>query len=754
MFPTTLELFEFNKMWFVFGISLLILFLWFSKVILSGKVVIKRTPLDIPILLFLLSQFISTIFSLDPHVSWWGYYSRFNGGFLSTLTYVFLYYSFASNVIYEKSDQNGSPTVFRFLLISLISGAFVALWGLPSHFGKDPTCLVFRGSFDVSCWTEAFQPTVRMFSTLGQPNWFAAYLSILLLVSLACAIEHFIPKEKGKGVYQVFSNTHTGKEKMIIIAILCLLLTTVFYLDLTWTNSQSGFASFWAGLFVFIALSGVYFLRTSSPSKVLTNTFIHVLLGVTVLLFVINMFVGFPIGQLRQYTFTTLFNRLTSPASTAQPLMKNAEVKPVGPALEVGGTDSGKIRKIVWSGALQIFKAHPLIGTGVETFAYAYYQVKPATHNLTSEWDFLYNKAHNEYLNYLATTGAFGLGTYLFIIVLFLFSAGTVLFKKKLDSHFFILALSLVGSYVTILISNFFGFSVVIVNIFFFFIPLFFYDLAAPQLLRNKVFVFWKQSEKSSSYSVKHAQHGSAEDTTYVPHIIGIVLAGLIIVYLEFLLFRFWIADQKYALGYNLNKVGRYVQAATYLDQAVKLRPGEYLFKDEYSVNLSTLALLFKQQKNDAEASSFAEQAKTLSDEVIEHHPNNVLYYKSRTRVMYALAQINENFMSDALSAIKRAHQLAPTDAKIVYNMALIYDQAGKKEEAESLMKQAISLKPNYRDAYYGLGLLYAQHAKAEKEAAKAAALKKAAKEVLTYSLEHITPKDTQIEELLKTLAK
>jgi O-antigen ligase len=57
-----------------------------------------------------------------------------------------------------------------------------------------------------------------------------------------------------------------------------------------------------------------------------------------------------------------------------------------------------------------------LFGTGVETFAYAYYFVRPQAHNLTSEWDYLYNKAHNEYLNYFATTGFIGLGTYLLVI--------------------------------------------------------------------------------------------------------------------------------------------------------------------------------------------------------------------------------------------------------------------------------------------------------------------------------------------------
>src|SRR5215216_6020900 len=103
LWPDTFELFEFNKMWLVFAISLLIFFLWGSKMIIQKRFEIRKTPLDIPIALFLLSQIISTIYSIDPHVSFWGYYSRFNGGLLSTISYIFLYYAFATNMI--KTDE-------------------------------------------------------------------------------------------------------------------------------------------------------------------------------------------------------------------------------------------------------------------------------------------------------------------------------------------------------------------------------------------------------------------------------------------------------------------------------------------------------------------------------------------------------------------------------------------------------------------------------------------------------------------------
>src|SRR5579863_1880995 len=93
----TSELFELNKMWLTFGLTIVIGTSWAIKMVLQKKISIQRTPLDLLLLLFLVSQIISSIFSLDQHVSWWGYYSRFNGGLLSTICYLVLYYAFVTN---------------------------------------------------------------------------------------------------------------------------------------------------------------------------------------------------------------------------------------------------------------------------------------------------------------------------------------------------------------------------------------------------------------------------------------------------------------------------------------------------------------------------------------------------------------------------------------------------------------------------------------------------------------------------------
>src|SRR5260221_4531181 len=97
-YPKTSEVFEFNKIVGVYIFTTLIMATWIIKMIQQKKLIFKRTILDIPLLFFLGSELISTIISIDPRTSFFGYYSRFNGGLLSTICYSLLYCSFVSNL--------------------------------------------------------------------------------------------------------------------------------------------------------------------------------------------------------------------------------------------------------------------------------------------------------------------------------------------------------------------------------------------------------------------------------------------------------------------------------------------------------------------------------------------------------------------------------------------------------------------------------------------------------------------------------
>lgn len=698
----TSELFEFHKMWLTFGMTTVIVGVWLAKMIVEKKFVIQRTPIDIFLLLFLLSQVISTLFSLDQHVSWWGYYSRFNGGLLSTICYILLFYAFVSNLHLKQT--------IRLLSISLLSGLTVALWGLPSHFGADPTCFVFRGTLDTSCWTEAFKPTVRIFSTLGQPAWLAAYLAVLLPITIIFALK----------------NTKSQVWFWSFVA-----LAVLFYVCLIFANTRAGFLAFVAAD---ILLWGLIFIKKVFSQKLFLRYF-AIFHGLFLLC---NIFFGAPIGGLSGISMADVNHRFATivPQALANTETQTKPPTPAAPNI----TDSGDIRLLVWRGAIEAWKANPIFGTGVETFAFAYYKYRPSEHNMTSEWDYLYNKAHNEYLNYLTTTGLFGFGTYMTMIVVFLWIALIKIFKRHdFQTQNLLLIFALLGGYLSILISNFFGFSVVIINLYLFLIPAFVFILG-DFLKPNHTWEF--------SFGNQRESHINGYQWTAIFIIFGICL------YLIINLFRYWYADVAYALGNNLDKIGSYQEANPELIQAVTTIGNEPVYTDELSINIGTLATALYLQKKPTDGAQLAQNAITLNNQVVQAHPNNVVYWKNRVRLFYTLAQGDpehqQQYMLAALEAIQKAHELAPTDAKIAYNLGVLYGQNGNYEKAIEVLQKTITLKPDYRDAYFALGLSYHTMAVDKDEKIINPQMQQKAIETYQYILEHISPDDKAVKDSLK----
>lgn len=713
------ELFEFNKMIVVYLISIIIFFLWGLKMISEKRFFVRRTVLDIPILLFLASQIISTIISIDPHTSFWGYYSRFNGGLLSIITYIFLYYALVSNFFEEK--EKAKEFGKKLLGISVIAGGLVALWGIPSHFGYDPTCMVFGRGLTTACWTQAFDPTARIFSTLGQPNWLAAYLSILLPISLAFFLTLSLPIKK--------LNEKIKSPFIILFTV----ITLVFYIAILWTNSQSGFIGLWMGILTFIGAIKIVAYRKSgfSVSKYLKLKSIR-LVGLFLILFlIITFFAGNPFPRFQDLSLPRILEKAQTQQQTASP-----DASAQGPALENNITGSGEIRLIVWSGALDIFKSNPLFGTGVETFAYAYYKYRPVEHNLTSEWDYLYNKAHNEYLNYLSTTGLVGLGSYLAFVVLFLIVAFRYFWSQRTLTQAFLPA-AIVGGFVSILVSNFFGFSVVVLNLYLFVLPAVFLMLIGK---KSKIISIPKSSSENQTKSF----------TT--PQYFALTILSIFAIYWFWNITNLWRADKEYALGYNYNKIEEYVRANPPLEKAVELRPSEDLYKNELSTNLASLALAFAQDNQMQNAALFAQRAKEMSDEVIKNNPNNVVYYKTRTRTLFTLAQMQPELLNEAYKTILEAQKLAPTDAKILYNKALIEEVIEKPNDALTTLNQTIKLKSNYLDAYYRKAIVLISLSESETDPKKSQDYKNQAKETLTFITTKLAPDFEQAHELLKTL--
>ena len=165
--PFTSELFEFNKIVFIYFSTTIIVFLWALKSIYTRKIIFRRTILDIPLIIFLLSQLISTILSQDRFTSFFGYYSRFHGGLLSIISYSLLYWAFVSNINVKQIKKT---------LKFLISSAFiVSIYAILERFG-----------IDKNLWVQDVQN--RVFSTLGQPNWLAAWITAIIPLTWAFSL--------------------------------------------------------------------------------------------------------------------------------------------------------------------------------------------------------------------------------------------------------------------------------------------------------------------------------------------------------------------------------------------------------------------------------------------------------------------------------------------------------------------------------------------------------------------------------------
>ena len=486
----------------------------------------------------------------------------------------------------------------------------------------------------------------------------------------------------------------------------------------------------------------------------------HILILALVFL-LIPFFIGTSFAQLDKFTFSAIKSSFVKQKTTKAPAPTSDQTNSqTGHSGELGGTDSTKIRLIVWEGAIDAWKNNPIFGTGVETFAFAYYKYRPPAHNLTSEWNFLYNKAHNEYLNYLATTGLFGLGTYLSIILAFfwiIFDKALKRFKVKELSFELLLVLALFAGYLSILVSNFFGFSVVIVNIYFFLIPAL--TLVLLEIVSKEKAIAFSTNKNSASAKAKAQKVKTYREDKYKTSGLqkfGILIIIAVSLYFVYYLYVAWIADKSYALGMNLDRAQQYQQAYQNLKTATDLLPSEPVFTDELAINNAVLSLMVLQSQKNATgsaalASQLAQSAITLTDKVTTEHPNNVVFAKTKVRVFYTLSQANPQYLPLALQAIQKAQLLAPTDANISYNLGVLYGQNGQIQKAIDTLQNTTKLKPDYRNAYYALGIFYHQAALDKNGKVTNKNNLKKAIETMKFIVKNLAPSDAQAKQAIKT---
>ena len=305
---------------------------------------------------------------------------------------------------------------------------------------------------------------------------------------------------------------------------------------------------------------------------------------------------------------------------------------------------------------------------------------------------------------------------------------------KNLEYELLIICLLI--SYLTILITNFFGFSTTTINLFFYLIPAFLVVLNS------------QESEKAIQ----------SKESMFYSHLTGVQKLLMLILllttsYLLLFLARYYLADINYARGDNYSKLGDFQKAAQLLNEAYKLKY-EHVYEDKLSYILANTALMHSYEKENNLAKELIGTSDSLNIKSLNAAKQNVLYWKTRAKNYYLFYQINldANDLKQAIQALRQAKRISPTDPKIPYSLAIFYSlleeetkETNQKLEFQRISQQEIDesiyLKANYRDAYFLKGQLLKKSGKKDE-----------AKKTYDYILQHLNPNDNEVKKELESL--
>ena len=154
---------------------------------------------------------------------------------------------------------------------------------------------------------------------------------------------------------------------------------------------------------------------------------------------------------------------------------------------------------------------------------------------------------------------------------------------------------------------------------------------------------------------------------------------------ISYRLLTIWLADTRFAKAQKLSQTGQYEAALDLLQLAVKAQPHQPLYQDALATAAAGL--------------NATELAIDFSNQAVTASPYNLNFWKNRTKIFYQLAKNDPQYQQAAINALLHASQLAPTDAKIRYNLAILYFATDQSEAAFKALQEALILKPNYQEA-------------------------------------------------------
>ena len=302
-------------------------------------------------------------------------------------------------------------------------------------------------------------------------------------------------------------------------------------------------------------------------------------------------------------------------------------------------------RLLIWRATFRMIKDRLIFGSGIGTFRMNYLDYQAQLLKENPNYIKYYAKAgeaHNEYLQMWAELGLIGLGLFL-LIFYFIYRSIFKFFKRKEDTQDKLIVLSLITGITCFMIHSLFSF-----------------PLHVPVLGSIFFIIVGLTTAYAEDYNVlescatdKMIKKINLSINPKIKIIIFLILFIMMLLLIDGLVIKPYIAEIYYSKGIINNEKGSYIDAASNFEYAAQLDP-------------------FNGRILHASGTSYF---------------NLMIYDKG------------ENILQRTKKYI--------VDVNTYDNLGLLYSRLKEYQKAEEEFKQAIYLNPKFTKAYYDLGSLY-----------------------------------------------
>jgi O-antigen ligase len=659
----TYDIFELTKLTVLRLITLAMLGAWSWRIFKARAIRVARTPIDWFVLAYLAVFTLATILSKNPTLSLLGEYGRFEG-LLAILNYgaIFL---LTGSLLRDNSAIRDRAAFLRSLVFTAIAAAdIMSLYGIFQRFG-----------LDFLTWSGAGTDLSRAFSTLGNPIYVAAYLTIIL--SLALAV--FVAEQA------LWPRVFLGASASLMFA------------SLVFTFSRAGWAGFLLSLVVLIALFFVMWARRRRSTRgqwasVKNALPAIVLIAVIVLVAAVSL---------------TISSRVaSSPTKSA-----------IQRALSSFDLSSPGVRErlFLWESAAQMVKDRPVLGWGPETFG-TYYPKYRLKEYVRYEIDVIgrprplfQNRVHSDILQTGVSAGVLGMLAYVALWAGFFFFAIRKLLKNSSSPPPFDTALlvGIIAGLAGYLLQAQFSFSTIAVS-------------SIVWALMAVTFVIGPDNPISSSEETSQSLSKSRDlNLNFISRpllIAGEIFLLILISFAAISSVRQLVADYYFDQGvYAVEALDASLAEETF-NRALAFNPYEAEYAAYAANSFTDIA---KKAGNAAGAKSYLSKSIDYENQAISLNPDmpsyrynlgNAFYYyamlpgldKAESKLRYEKA-LDEFLLSVAWD---------PVNADARLNLASAYLALGRKNDAIPEIQQALVVNPGLTNAKTWLDSLQGNNTK------------------------------------------